>query len=122
MLLLREGQDRHRARPRPQLAEHPAERRLETCLPNSTQTEAIVEAQREQQYFLDNRGYTASLSDLGLTAPDDVSNFYTISVTLVSGPPPGFTVTATPKTGTRQVSDGALTLSHTGNRTPAAKW
>ena len=88
----------------------------------ATQAFMMEVAQREQQYFLDNRGYTASLSDLGLTAPDDVSNFYTISVTLVSGPPPGFTVTATPKTGTRQVSDGALTLSHTGNRTPAAKW
>lgn len=79
-------------------------------------------AQRQQQYFLDNRGYSASLSDLGMSAPDDVSNYYTVSVALVSGPPPGFTITATPKTGTRQVKDGALTLNHAGNRTPADKW
>lgn len=79
-------------------------------------------AQRQQQYFLDNRGYTASLNDLGMSAPDDVSSYYTVSVALVSGPPPGFTITATPKTGTRQVKDGALTLNHTGNRTPADKW
>lgn len=79
-------------------------------------------AQRQQQYFLDNRGYTASLSDLGMSAPDDVSSYYTVTVALVSGPPPGFTITATPKSGTRQAKDGALTLNHTGNRTPAEKW
>lgn len=88
----------------------------------ATQAFMMEVAQREQQYFLDNRGYTASLSDLGLTPPDDVSSYYTVSVALVSGPPPGFTITATPKSGTRQASDGALTLNHTGNRTPAAKW
>lgn len=79
-------------------------------------------AQRQQQYFLDNRGYSASLSDLGMTAPSDVSSYYSVTVALVSGPPPGFTITATPKSGTRQVKDGALTLNQAGNRTPADKW
>lgn len=79
-------------------------------------------SQKQQQYFLDNRGYASSLGDLGLSAPNDVSNFYTVSVNLVAGPPPGFTISAAPKTGTRQASDGTLSIDHTGNRLPADKW
>lgn len=79
-------------------------------------------SQKQQQYFLDNRGYASSLSDLGLSAPDDVNKFYTVSVTLAAGPPPGFTISAAPKTATRQAGDGTLSIDHTGNRLPADKW
>ncbi len=76
-------------------------------------------AQREQQYFLDNRSY-GSLTDLGMTASDEVSEYYTVVSTPVAGPPPSFTATATPKGS--QVSDGALTINSKGQKTPADKW
>ena len=73
-------------------------------------------AQREQQYFLDQRGYTAisPAGNLVITVPDDVSEFYTISVSVQSGPPPSFTATATPIAGTPQAGDYILSIDQTG--------
>ncbi len=77
-------------------------------------------AQKEQAYLADSRVYTANYgTDLGLTLPAKVSQYYGIEVT-VGAKPPVFMITATP-TGT-QVPDGSLTLSHTGARTPVDKW
>lgn len=54
-------------------------------------------AQREQQYFLDNRSFAADFGALGLTVPSDVTPYYGAPIiTLVAGPPPTFTVSATP--------------------------
>ena len=78
-------------------------------------------AQRQQQYFMDSRSYTATESDLAVT-PTDVSNFYTISITASDGPPPTFTITATPKAGTPQASDVTLTINNNGQKTPSDKW
>lgn len=85
----------------------------------TAQTYMLDLAQREQQYFLDNRSYTNSVADLVAT-PTSVSNFYTITITLNDGLPPGYTITATPIGG--QVSDGNLTIDNTGQKTPASKW
>lgn len=79
-------------------------------------------AQRQQQYLLDNRAYSGTLSALGMTAPGDVTRYYTISVTANAGPPPSFTLTAAPVTGSRQASDGNLTINQAGQKTPADKW
>lgn len=85
-------------------------------------------AQREQQYLLDNRSYAtgaSALADLKLTPiPGEVSRFYTVDVAAVAGPPAGFTVTATPKAGTKQVPDGWIRLDHTGAKTSqySDKW
>ncbi|MFZ3018929.1 MAG: type IV pilin protein [Gallionella sp.] len=76
---------------------------------------------REKQYLLDARSYAADLSTLGMSMPTDVSNFYTMTIT-VSAAPPVFTLTATPIAGTKQESDGALTLDSSGAKTPADKW
>lgn len=78
--------------------------------------------QREQQYLLDNRSYTDSLTTLGLSVPADVSGDYNVTLVIAAGPPPTVTATATPITGGRQVSDGALTINNAGNKTPATKW
>src|SRR3546814_6682649 len=43
---------------------------------------------REQQYLLDARAYAATLSDLNLAVPADVSSFYTVTVTVSAGLPP----------------------------------
>jgi type IV pilus assembly protein PilE len=80
-------------------------------------------AQRQQQYLLDARAYAPDLATLGLTVPESVSRFYTVlPPNLVPGPPPGFTITATPVTGTTQEVDGALSINQAGAKTPPDKW
>jgi type IV pilus assembly protein PilE len=74
---------------------------------------------REHQYFIANRIY-ADTAALNYTLPPDVSGNYTHAVTLDAGPPPGFTVTFTAIGG--QVSDGNLSISSLGEKTPAEKW
>ena len=78
-------------------------------------------ANREKQYLLDARAYTTTLSNLGATIPNEVSPNYTVAVT-VGATPPSFTITATPIAGTTQASDGNLTLTDTGTKSPAGKW
>lgn len=78
-------------------------------------------ANREKQYLLDARVYTATLSNLGINSlPQEVASNYTISVGDIQTAPPSFTITAT-AIGSQTV-DGNLTLSSTGVKTPAAKW
>lgn len=89
----------------------------------SAQGHLLDIAQAQQQYFVDNRGYAASLSDLnGMTTPANVSRNYTITIDVTSGPPPTFTVTATPKPGTTQANDVTLTINQAGTKTPPDKW
>lgn len=76
---------------------------------------------RQKQYLLDARSYAADLATLNMAAPSDVSNFYTVTIA-ASAAPPAFTITATPITGSKQESDGALTLDSSGAKTPADKW
>ncbi len=89
-------------------------------------------ASREEQYVLDARAYSTVLagsSSIGLKTTEDTFTCsatqcanadYTIAVTLIAGPPPGYTVTAT-AIGS-QASDGNLTLDNLGTKTPADKW
>ena len=96
----------------------------------SAQTFLLDVAQKEAQYFLDARAYqpvtgnSNFTSALNVTIPADVSSFYTVVVTTTAaaGQPPTFLATATPIAGTKQASDGALTLDNTGAKTPADKW
>ena len=80
---------------------------------------------KEEQYLLDSRTYLAvannsAFSNLGLTVPTEVSSFYTITV--ASATSSTYTVQAVPISGTRQASDGTLTLAQDGTKTPADKW
>jgi type IV pilus assembly protein PilE len=83
-------------------------------------------AQRQQQLFLDSRIYQAApnnaafaLPPLNMTVPARVAGLYDFSV-VVAGPPPLFTLTATPKGP--QVPDGVLTMDSAGTKTPSSKW
>jgi len=76
-------------------------------------------ANRERQYFIGNREF-ASQADLGYSLPPEVSNNYTYTVTPVAGTPPTFTITFT-AIGS-QVSDGNLSLTSEGDKTPPEKW
>ena len=79
-------------------------------------------AQREQQFMADARVYKDSVSGLNMVTPEAVSKWYTITIQTDDGPPPGFTITATPVAGTGQVEDGALTIDQAGTKLPASKW
>ena len=81
-------------------------------------------ASREEQYFLNLLQYTAAIGigGLNLSTPNEVTGYYTTSVTLNAGPPPGYTITATPVAGSTQTADGILTLDNIGNKTPFTKW
>lgn len=57
----------------------------------------LLVAQRQQQYFLDNRSFAADFTALGVTAPPDVSPYYIPNIELSAGPPPTFRVSATPQ-------------------------
>jgi type IV pilus assembly protein PilE len=85
---------------------------------------------REEQFLLDSRQYTDTLSGgIFTTSPES----WTCSAAACSNPrydvsvvsdnaatPPSFVITAT-AVG-QQVSDGDLTLNSLGQKTPASKW
>jgi type IV pilus assembly protein PilE len=79
-------------------------------------------AQRQQQYLLDNRSYASTVSAVGATVPSRVTQYYTLSIAVTAGPPPTFTVSATPISGSTQASDGTLSIDQAGNKLPAGKW
>ncbi|WPP45951.1 type IV pilin protein [Pseudomonas sp. AN-1] len=85
-------------------------------------------ANLQQQYLLANRAY-ASKSQLGYALPASVSQIYADTILRCPGDTgcgtsslPSFTITFTPKSGTSQAGDGALTLNSEGVKTPAGKW
>lgn len=73
-------------------------------------------AQREEQFLLDQRSYTATLGTGGLamTVPDDVGKYYqTPVITAPSGAsPPSYFITLTPITGKRMEVDGVLFINN----------
>lgn len=76
----------------------------------------VTLANKQEQYLLDNRQYTATSTDLSPT-PDDVSKHYDITITTVAAPP-SYTITATPKgsQSSRDTKCGTLTLTQTGTK------
>ncbi len=81
-------------------------------------------ASREEQYYLDVRQYTTTVisGGLNLSIPSEVVGYYMVGVTLNGGPPPGYTITATPVGGSTQANDGILQLDNTGAKIPLSKW
>ena len=97
-------------------------------------------ANREKQYLLDARSYTANWAiaapapTLGMAIPNDVSKNYNITICMDSASadaacttassPPFFRITATPIAGKAQANDGALTVNDSGAQTwgAANKW
>jgi type IV pilus assembly protein PilE len=70
-------------------------------------------ASRQQQYLMDARAYAPDTATLGFTPQTSVTDWYTIAIT-VAGPPPSYSITATPIAGKDQVKDGVLNLTSTG--------
>jgi type IV pilus assembly protein PilE len=93
----------------------------------TAQVEMLKIADRQAQYLLDARNYalgSGALTALNITLPGEVSTKYTVTVTAADGTdtpstPPTYTIRATPTTGSAQVPDGELTLTHAGVKTRA---
>ena len=82
-------------------------------------------AQRQQQYFLDNRAYAPDLGTLfGTTSaiPKEVSPYYQITVATTTGPPPTFLLTAAPQGTQIATSEPTLTIDQAGTRSPSTAW
>lgn len=77
-------------------------------------------AQRQQQYFMDNRGFTDATATLGMTTPTDVASRYTIAIVLDAGPPASFSVSAAPVGAQTQDTCGTLTLTSAGAKTSSS--
>ena len=88
---------------------------------SAAQSQMMEIANREQQFLIANRSYAdkTTLAASGYTLPPEVAANYDYTIT-VSTTPLSFLLTFTPS-GT-QVSDGNLTLDHTGAKTPVNKW
>jgi type IV pilus assembly protein PilE len=84
----------------------------------------MLDAANKQQIYLSQaRAYAASLSELGITPGADITKFYDFAVTPAAGPPPTFTITATPKGN--QLDDGPLVVTSDGTKTRSgdqSKW
>lgn len=83
-------------------------------------------ATQQQQYFVANRWY-AEVAQLGYVLPPEVDEYYDLTIDVPDPPEPDepsvlptFEITLTPQGS--QASDGDLTLTSEGVKTPAAKW
>lgn len=90
----------------------------------AAQSEMMDIANRQQQYFLANRGYADSLEKLSYRIPDEVTPRYALNPANMgvdnNATPPSYTITFVAQGA--QVSDGNLSLSSEGVKTPLAKW
>ena len=76
-------------------------------------------AQRQEQFFIDQRAYTNVIGAAGinLPLPPDLANKYQAAViTLVAGPPPGFRIALTPVAGSTVGGDGTLIINNLQQR------
>lgn len=100
---------------------------------SAAQSQLLDLANREQQYLLAQRSYTTTIGTggLGSAIDNDVSKFYTVSITLdcdtdgTADTVPCFRISATPIATEMQKDDGILVIDSSGNKTrdnEAAKW
>lgn len=88
---------------------------------NAAQAFMMEVAQRQQQMFLDSRAFAGNVAALNMTVPVDIAPHYVITIVLNAGPPPTYTVTATPQ-GDQATNQPAMTLDSSGTKAPASAW
>lgn len=89
---------------------------------SAAQSYLLSVADAEAQYFADAHSYAATTGGPIPQPPARVAANYTITIEASDGPPPSFTVTAVPIAGTRQATDGQLSINNSGARTPSNLW
>jgi type IV pilus assembly protein PilE len=90
----------------------------------SAQAFLMDAAQRQQQYFLDNRAFAPdkeTLFGIASPVPTEVDPYYTIVITQ-GGPPPTFVITATPKGTQAANNEQPLSIDQAGTRLPSTAW
>ena len=86
---------------------------------SATQAFLLMVSQRQLQYFLDNRAYAPDYAAMGITIPTEVSLYYGDPIIVTTaGPPPGFTLTATPIGAQNKNNEPAFTINEAGAKTP----
>ena len=92
---------------------------------SAAQTFLLEVASKQERYLLDARSY-GDLTALGMSPPTTVTKNYDTPTATVSGPPPGYIISATAKAGTAQATRDAacspLTINQTGAKLPAGCW
>ncbi len=90
----------------------------------AAQAEMMDLANRQQQFFLANRSYATTLAALNYSLPSDLSGRYQVTDASLgvnnAATPPNFTITFTAQGA--QASDGNLSLTSEGVKSPADKW
>jgi len=87
----------------------------------AAKAEMLEIGNRQEQFLLSDRRYTATLSDIAYTLPPEVAARYTSGIVIVAPPNrPTYTITFTPIGA--QVGDGPLTINSEGDKLPADKW
>ena len=89
---------------------------------SSAQSFLVALANKQEQYMMDAREYTSTVTNL-LTIPSEVQKNYNVTISLGTAPPT-YTITAT-ATGNQASSDAActpLTLTKDGTKSPASCW
>lgn len=78
-------------------------------------------AQLNQQYFLDSRSYTNSITTLVSTGtPASVSQYYGLLIAVNPGPPASYMITAAPTGSQASDSCGTLTLTSANIKSSSA--
>lgn len=93
---------------------------------------ALMELASRQEVFLGQNGtYASDNADsgtiLGYPLPGEVFQSYQVTMTTTASVSasfvmPGFEISAVPRAGAGQVSDGTLKINQFGLKTPADKW
>lgn len=82
---------------------------------SEAQAYLMAVANRQHQFLIDTRAF-AALANVGVAVPAAVSNHYTVTLELEAGPPPGFSVVATPKGSQASERCGVLSIDQTGTK------
>lgn len=88
----------------------------------AAQAQMMDIANRQQQFLLANRAYASKtlLEAGGYALPGEVSRNYSYDIAVGTNTVPSFSITFTAINS--QISDGNLTLTNTGVKTPSDKW
>lgn len=83
-------------------------------------------ANRQQQLLLANRSYAeypgTTWENTGYTLPDEVRGKYDYAIAVGSDAAPSYTITFRPVATGPQASDGELSLTSDGVKSPSGKW
>lgn len=88
---------------------------------SEAQAYLMAVASRQQQFLVDTRAYANALATVAVPMPANVQTNYDIVLVAVVGPPPTFSITATPKATTDQPYErcGTLGIDQAGAKTAA---